>query len=54
MLGSRKRGGVTMTGARSSQDAQMWTGTKRSLTTPTSPEGIAKAAKLQWTTEREK
>ena len=41
------------TGARSSHDTPMWTGTKRSLTTPTSPEGIAKATKLQWTTERE-
>ena len=42
------------TGARSSNETPMWTGTKRSLTTPTSPEGIAKAAKHQWTTEREK
>ena len=42
------------TGARSNNETPMWTGTKRSLTTPTSPEGIAKAAKLQWTTEKEK
>ena len=41
------------TGARSSNEAPTWPGTKRSLTTPTSPGGIAKAAKYQWTNERE-
>ena len=42
------------TGARSSHEAPMWTGTKRSLTAPTSPEGIAKAAIYPWNTEAEK
>ena len=41
------------TGARSNHEAPMWTGTKRSLTAPTSPEGIAKATRNRWTTEAE-
>ena len=42
------------TGARSSNEAPTWSGTKRSLAAPASPEGIAKAARYQWTNQESK
>ena len=42
------------TGARSSNEAPTWSGTKRSLAAPASPEGIAKAARYHWTNQESK